>query len=316
MTLRITLILLILSAAAPAAAWHETGHKATARIAFEQLTKERQLEIYEILRQHPRYEEDFLAHMPGNIANGTEIERAQWALEQASIWPDLMRDGDDQTRTHFHRSRWHYINVPIWLTPQDRDSLDGNLDHNMQRSFSPPLRQSLNAVQALRGNIDVWRDESASDGDKAVALCWILHIAGDIHQPLHTVALFSKAFFPKGDRGGNSIEVVWQPENSNLHAVWDGLPTDLPDLEPSARTLQSIDADLVDDAAIDAWVERHARLADRFVYTEEIKSQLLERLSAGQSPRVELSTEYVVIAQTVARRQVNLAGHRMAALIE
>ena len=202
------------------------------------------------------------------------------------------------------------------MAPDDKEAMDGRLEHNMGRSFSPPMRQNLNAVQALRGNLAIWRDSNASDAEKAIAFCWILHITGDIHQPLHTVALFSQSFFPKGDRGGNRIEVIQEPDNSNLHAVWDGLPTDLPDLTPSDRTRKVIESDVVNDAAIDAWVNSHAELAVRFVYPEEVKGQLVARLSNQQSPSVELSTEYLVVARAVARRQVNLAGHRIASLIE
>ena len=43
-------------------------------------------------------------------------------------------------------------------------------------------------------------------GDKSLHLCWVFHQAGDIQQPLHPVAWFSKAL-PEGDRGGNGVTV-------------------------------------------------------------------------------------------------------------
>ena len=264
MRLRSVLFVLILALASPVLAWHDTGHRVTASIAFDRLTANERLEIYTILGRHPRFEEDFRSQMPAAVANGSETVRARWTFEQASIWPDIVRNGSDAVRARFNRSTWHYINLPVWMTEDDREKLDGRVDHNTSRTFQAPLRQNLNAVQALRGNLEVWRDQAASDADKAVALCWILHIAGDLHQPLHTVALFSRPWFPEGDRGGNSIEVEWTPENSNLHAVWDALPTDIDDLTPTERTRQSIEEDLVDDGAIDAWVEHHARLAETY----------------------------------------------------
>ncbi|MDH3990912.1 MAG: S1/P1 nuclease, partial [Gammaproteobacteria bacterium] len=185
-----------------------------------------------------------------------------------------------------------------------------------ETEFSPPIRQNLNIVQALRGNLQIWKSDSASEGEKAVAFCWILHLAGDLHQPLHTVALFSKEFFPKGDRGGNSIQVVWGGETKNLHAVWDGLPTNLESLEPSARTIRSINEDVVDDAAIDEWLSHHANLARKFVYTDELKSQLLGGLKNDELPEIVLSRNYLVAAESIARRQVNLAGYRIAKLVE
>ncbi len=49
----------------------------------------------------------------------------------------------------------------------------------------------------------------------------LVHMVGDIHQPLHTVSLFN-ASYPEGDRGGNSLTVY--PEGlpkTNLHSYWD-----------------------------------------------------------------------------------------------
>jgi hypothetical protein len=222
---------------------------------------------------------------------------------------------EEDIRQQYNRSRWHYINEIVYLSTDDEAAFDGKFDHNMATTFAPPLRQNLNAVQALRGNLFTWRSDGASDADKAIALCWILHLTGDLHQPLHNVALFSKPYFPTGDRGGNSVEVVWEGGTRNLHAVWDGLPSNMDNLEPSARTLLSIETDTVDDAAIDEWLGHHASLARMFAYPDEVRSQLLARLASNQSPLIEVSREYLIRARSIARRQVNLAGHRMAILL-
>ncbi len=311
----ILLLLALPFVPAPVLAWHEAGHKATAAIAFEQLDDMERRRIIAILEAHPRYAEDFAQWMPPDIAAGNDDERGAWLMQQASVWPDLVQMLDEDIRRRYNNSRWHYINLLVWLTPEDESDLSGTLGHNMETVYSPPLRRSLNAVQALRGNLEIWRDAGASAADKAVAFCWILHLTGDLHQPLHTVALFSRAFFPRGDRGGNAIEAHWGDETRNLHAVWDGLPTGMDDLTASARTRQSIAEDVVDDAAIDEWIHAHASLARRFVYTDELKAQLLAGLGRHEPPIVTLSHEYLVAARALARRQVNLAGHRIAALI-
>lgn len=300
---------------ASALAWHEAAHRATAAIAFEQLRADERKRIVQILRQHPRYAEDFLRHMPDGIATADDDAQGAWLLQQASIWPDLIRRLGEDVRRQYNNSRWHYINLLVWLTPEDEAALADSIDANRDTAFEPPLRQSLNIVQALRGNIATWRDPAATDAQKAVALCWVLHLVGDLHQPLHTVALFSRAYFPSGDRGGNSINVVRGDETRNLHAVWDGLPTGMGDLGPTTKTRQLIENDIVNDAAIDAWLHQHADLARRFVYTDDLKSQLLRKLEFRQSPVVNLSDDYLDAARSLARRQVNLAGHRMAELL-
>jgi hypothetical protein len=62
-------------------------------------------------------------------------------------------------------------------------------------------------------------------------------------------------------------------------------------------------------------MSHHANLARRFVYPPEVKEQLLSRLNADQPPLIEVSHEYLVRARSIARRQVNLAGHRIARLL-
>ena len=310
----VTLITALL-ACGPALAWHETGHRATAAKAFDAMDAGMRSRVTGILRAHPRFGDDFAGLMPARVAAGSDADQGKWLLEQASIWPDLIQTLGDDVRREYNRSRWHYINLPVWLTDADRVALQSTLGHNVDTVFAPPLRQNLNIVQALRGNLAVWHDDAASDAEKAVALCWIVHLAGDLHQPLHTVALFSRAYFPEGDRGGNSIAVAWGKDTRNLHAVWDGLPTGMDDLDPTPRTLRSIAEDVVDDAAIDDWLYQHASLARKFVYTEDLKRQLLDRLAGDEPPVVTLSHEYLVAARSIARRQINLTGSRIPGLL-
>lgn len=298
-----------------AGAWHDRGHRATAHIAWDAMDAPLRGRVIAVLRQHPRFEEDFLAHVPGELATADDASLGRWLLGQASIWPDLIQTLDRDIQQQYNRSRWHYINRVVWLTDADEQRLASGLDHNMATTFEPPLRRDMNLIQALKGNLAIWHDAGANDADKAVALCWILHLTGDLHQPLHTVALFSAEFFPSGDRGGNSIDVRWGDKTRNLHAVWDGLPTDMPDLTPSASTLHLIKNDVVDDDAIDEWLRQHAALAGEVVYTADLKSQVLRGQADGRPGIVALSNEYQLAARSLARRQVNLAGYRISELL-
>ena len=79
---------------------------------------------------------------------------------QAANWPDIVRDIEDDERRIYNKSRWHYINLVIWHTPEDEAELIGTLGHNMDTSFEPPMRRELNAVQALRGNLWLTEDNA------------------------------------------------------------------------------------------------------------------------------------------------------------
>jgi hypothetical protein len=78
---------------------------------------------------------------------------------------------------------------------------------------------------------------------KAIALAWIFHLVGDIHQPLHAVQLFT-LHYPDGDRSGNQICVraTQSEQPMNLHRFWDGVITssqNLTRLRNEATTLRS-----------------------------------------------------------------------------
>lgn len=302
-------------AMSPAHAWHESGHKMSASIAYAQLGEDQQRELSRILKAHPRFAEDFAAAMPEKIRIGSEKAQALWVFERASYWSDLVPNISEEVRTQYHRGTWHYINMPVFLTDEDEKILAGKLSHNMSTTFSPPLRQNLNIVQALKGNLKVWRDDDAADADKAVALCWILHLTGDLHQPLHNVALYSRAFFPEGDRGGNSIAIEREGRVRNLHSVWDGLVRSDDDYTPGTSTLSMLANDYINFREIDNWLSEHRKLAMTYVYTDEVRTKLLNLVSVQQSPQISLSQEYLSSAKQVAIPQVIIASHRIAILL-
>jgi S1/P1 Nuclease len=57
----------------------------------------------------------------------------------------------------------------------------------------------------LAENVGVVKNQNDPE-PKAIALAWLFHLVGDIHQPLHTAQLFTFEY-PKGDRGGNELRV-------------------------------------------------------------------------------------------------------------
>jgi hypothetical protein len=101
-------------------------------------------------------------------------------------WADDIRSKD---RTE-HRGPWHYINLPF--------KPDGQPDNIQVKPAGTP-----NVLTALADN----RKIAATDPDatkKAIALSWLFHLVGDVHQPLHTSRLFSLDYHG-GDEGGNQI---------------------------------------------------------------------------------------------------------------
>lgn len=116
-------------------------------------------------------------------------------LAEASNWPDLMRSDPSEFWQHT-ASPWHYVTVP-------RGKIYGD-------TGAPP---GGDAVTALKHFSAVVRDPEIALAEKKLALRFIAHIVGDLHQPLHA---------GNGtDKGGNDMKVTFNGRATNLHAVWD-----------------------------------------------------------------------------------------------
>jgi hypothetical protein len=102
--------------------------------------------------------------------------------------------------------------------------------------------EPVNILTALAENERVVR--SGTDPEqKAIALAWLFHLVGDIHQPLHTAQLFTVGY-STGDRGGNEIcvRVTQARQPMDLHRFWDGVITssqNLTRLRNEATTLRN-----------------------------------------------------------------------------
>ena len=315
MRLRYVPALLLLFAASPALAWHWNGHRLTAQIAFDLLSEQQQQQVTAILRAHPRFDQDFAPRMPDDVANDSELEQARWLIGYAANWPDVVDDLDAKSRDRYHRSSWHYINLPVFLTAADETALKGKIKQNLSTRFSPPLEPGMNSIQALTGNLLVWLDDSTSVADKAVALCWILHLTGDMHQPLHNVALFSADYFPRGDLGGNLIKIKRPKRNTNLHAVWDGLANGLETLTPEDALLEQLANDEANIDMIARWSMHYRDFAADHVYTPELRRRLLALPASNEEYVIDLPRQYLDRARELAKSQIIIAGHRIAALI-
>jgi hypothetical protein len=149
---------------------------------------------------------------------------------------------------------------------------------------------------------------------RAVALSWIFHQLGDIHQPLHSVARFSKAL-PEGDRGGNLVKIknplATGQYGGNLHAYWDDLVGT--DVAPDAierladgliaeYPLKTFEAE-IKKTSIEAWAEESVALSLRTVY---------HNLDPKITEFPDAPIGYQADAQRAARRRVALAGYRLA----
>lgn len=288
-------LMLVLLMPHQAMAWLREGHMATGALAYdilEQRDPEAIATVLRLMQAHPDRAR-FDAQLDG--LTGREGERRMFEL--MAIWADAVRD------TPYARPSWHTSQRIV----------------SSARSVIP---FAFGSAQAQFGrNLAIAHDAAASDADRAVALCWVMHIVGDMHQPLHT-AMWMSWRFPITDAGGQWAWVRPSPDADpeRLHRFWDaaGHPAVLA-LEPSGSLEAKAELDPPADVetlspdpetAFARWLAHTRELAYEVAYARG-------RLRAGASPasaRV-LSSDYVERARTVSRGQLTAAGRRIGALL-
>ncbi|MBT3784577.1 S1/P1 nuclease [bacterium] len=114
------------------------------------------------------------------------------SLAQVSNWGDDVRDDP----TWKHSLDWHFVDIPKGMNYEDR-----------------PADKKTDIVEAILGFQKQLASPKTSRENRIIALKWLVHLIGDIHQPLHTGI--------PGDHGANLVKVKWFWEDTNLHKVWD-----------------------------------------------------------------------------------------------
>ena len=122
-------------------------------------------------------------------------------------------DPNQTTRAEgvFLFANWHYIDMPFVI--------DANL--------TAPDVLEPNSVWALQQCTRGLQSRALSPWAASFYLRWIVHLMGDIHQPLHNIAQFSRDLaLDEGDRGGNECKLNAIASNitsdiTNLHSFWD-----------------------------------------------------------------------------------------------
>ena len=86
-------------------------------------------------------------------------------------------------------------------------------------NYTESVMSSIHAVQTASNVLNKNVDKHTVE--RALYARYLIHLAGDIHQPLHSVALFNKSY-PKGDMGGNREKIILLNGTERvLHQFWD-----------------------------------------------------------------------------------------------
>lgn len=167
------------------------------------------------------------------------------SLAESATYPDEMRSSPDlfwkKTANPYH-----------YVTLQDGEHYH---DHD-----APEVGD---AVTALRMYTKVLQDKNAANEQKQLAVRFIVHIIGDLHQPLH---VGSKA---RDDQGGNKIKLKYFGNDSNLHRVWDSEIIDSQQLSFSEhatilqRYIDSTEVKTWSTIDVGLWINESAQLREK-----------------------------------------------------
>ena len=231
-----------------------------------------------------------------------------------AAWADKFRDSDrNTTQLHYHRTQaWHFIDIEI-------DAPDvaaacfryPTLEPGSAASEGPAADCILDKINEFRQEL---HNTATPAGERRVALQFLLHLVGDVHQPLHAA--------DNHDRGGNGVQVraVGYPRG-NLHHYWDTVFVERLGRDPELVARQLIAGispkmrrSWSRGAPLD-WAGQSFEIGKIYAYGA------LPRVDPGNGsaadPRGELFLDaaYVAKADTIVAMQLQRAGLRLARLL-
>ncbi len=286
--------------------WDDSGHKLTAYIAWQRLSPEARERVLKVLLTAPEDSTIGSYYMPYG-SQEVDARKRDYFMFMAT-WADVVRDRAFPVRYRkYHHSNWHYDDV-FWTIK------DGKIE------VLPEPEEGGLALTKLDEYVKVI-NSSATDAEKAVAIAWVMHIVGDIHQPLHTSARVTDRE-PKGDQGGNLFlltpEGTPRDKQENLHWFWDsivvrnkantGNDCDIEFLEPLAKAfMKKYPFEKIRDRLAvsnpDAWAKESLSLAQNSVFSVDLK-------------RFEMpSKDYKKKGLKIAEERLTLAGYRMGEIL-
>ena len=275
--MKLIAVLAAASLALPALAWGPEGHRVVARIAARNLTLKARARVASLLQSDPD---------PAAVAE---------AMANASVWADTL----DKLVTN--TGAWHFINIA--LTDRRSDMSKRCPRDACVSGKIPELLVSL-------------KTESVADWSVGDQLKFIIHLVGDLHQPLHCA--------DNADEGANCIHTT-SFHSHTVHQAWDsGM---LEKIDSSDIALANELSQHIQPAwkrgNVDDWAWESHELAVRDAYgplglPKEPPMTIASCLTAPAPVRnktVQLSQRYLKLNEPVIRQQLAKAGIRLASLL-
>lgn len=301
-----------------AQAWDSPGHIMVAKIGYDNASAAARKKIDELSKS------DELA-----ILNPSTKPALHYNGVNFAAWPDDIKHATpDATKYAGRYGNWHFMDMSITADPLDAF-----------KDLTPPGLKSGDAYTGLHLCLDVLKGKKSDVvPNEAVALALLVHLLGDIHQPLHCATRFLSPPDAHGrqrsDAGGNSVTIQnFENKYPELHQLWDTgalstfdvakkavtVPGDFPTfgttntspallaaVEHVSKGQKPADTSLADDY-LKRWILESHKLAVDVAYG---KAGNLDKL-----PLV-VTKAYVDQVNTITERQIYVAGMRLAQILK
>ena len=333
MSIRRTLLLMSLVLGftpTTALAWDHPGHMTTAAIAYIEIERERPElmdRIGMLFLAHPEAAPFWVA---AGAARGKEATRRKF-IECARLADDIKFTATDEP--NWHTARWPIV----------ADHAPPEVVAAAEARQGKPAGQ---AVDALILNFAMLENPESSPKDRARSLCWVFHIMGDLHQPMHVSDLFSTEF-PAGNAAA-TMSYVEDPVAGTpipLHILWDMNALRSPELKDVDRYAEELmkkyprsslpeleEHPFSGPDAFQIWARESYQIAAAWAYdnvdtrpdpdlgqdTDRLIQNMVKFILEGVAPVDEapqLPEGYWENVQVTSAQRITLAGYRMADLI-
>lgn len=199
-------------------------------------------------------------------------------MAMVSTWMDDIRS---EPQTYRYTFDWHWVSIP-----------DGETYESSEKN---PRGDVVWAIEMITGAL---KSDTLSRDAEQMYLKFLVHLVGDIHQPLHVGNGL--------DKGGNDVKVKWFGKSSNLHRVWD---TDMIDgTNLSYTELAESLSPLFNKTTVKQWKNSNARdwAAESMHYREQVYDYPEDK---------KLGYHYSYKNMDTVRLRLAQAGIRLAALL-
>lgn len=303
MKLRLVSVFIFIFIITNSFAWNDHAHMTIAAIAWDRLSDQEKVKVTDLLEQHPEYNNSWKG---AYNAHKNLLPLGKYLMMRASMWPDEIKKKGNLNFT-YNRFEWHYIVQKLYF--------DRPIDEKNPEVL--PDKGNGNVVYAINHVITSIQSPEISKPLKAVYFSWLIHLTADIHQPLHTCAMFDGDKFKKGDRGGNDIYIRTASDTTDLQDFWDellGTSNDTRTVLQQGFTYRKqipFKEEYLSNMNPDSWAKESFLIAKYNAYL----NGKLKYATNKKAPAPKVPDNYVENSKTLAIKQGTIAGYRLAGQI-